>query len=104
MKIRLEEKSLRLRLSPSEVDSLLTKDNLGQDLQLGFEQSLRFELRLVDQVEPWPLKQTHQVIGISVPKKDVREWALSVAIEWEQRLQNPELLLLIEKDLKPKRS
>ena len=104
MKIRISHQSLRLRLSPKDLDLIASANLLRETLQTGPESFLDFQLLLQDQAPLHPLEQVEQTVYVRLSKAKWKIWATGPNIEWNWDLQNPTLHLSIEKDLKPARN
>lgn len=103
MKLRILDNSLRLRLSQSEVATLLEQGLLRANVRFAAESRLQYVL----ESSPASVAPTAQfadaVLRVILPESMVSEWARSdqVSIESEQSLGNSDVLkLLIEKDFK----
>lgn len=104
MKIRISKQSLRLRLGPKDLVTLTTKSELQEVLHTGPDLHLAFCLQVVEDAPSNPLTQSGPRLDVTVSRSAWTRWAEGPDIEWTWQLQNPELLLMIEKDLKPSRS
>ena len=104
MKIRISKQSLRLRLGPKDLETLTAKRELQEVLHTGPDSQLAFRLQVVEHAPKNPLKQSGPHLDVTVSRSAWTQWAEGPDIEWTWQLQNPELFLMIEKDLKPSRS
>ena len=101
MKLRILDNSLRMRLSRTEVATLLEQGLLRASVRFAAESHLHYLL----ESSPASVAPTAQfddgVLRVVLPESTVSEWAGSdqVSIESEQAVGNSEVLkLLIEKD------
>jgi hypothetical protein len=109
MKIRISKRSLRLRLSPDDVEHLLTHTFLVHDLELSDRLKLSFRLSLrqspeqsLIETQGSSLQQT--LVEVWLPESQYRQWAQSQStIEWPEIATPTGLKVFIEKDLKPNR-
>lgn len=101
MKLRILDNSLRLRLSRSEVNTLVEKSLLQASVRFAADSHLEYRL----ESSPASVAPTAQfaegVLRVTLPESTVVDWAGSdrVGIESEQTVDNSSVLrLLVEKD------
>ena len=104
MKIRIAKQSLRFRLSHRDFATLTEANELQEVLQTGPQTQIVFRLQIAEQAPSRPLQQDGPHVNLTVARSAWTLWAEGADIEWTWQLQNPDLLLMIEKDLKPSRS
>ena len=99
MKLRIQETDITLRLLPEEVASLAQQKRLIQITQLADHQ-LHIEIKLqeINQIE---LKHRGQVFSFLFPENLIEEWSTTNKVGY--RRHDGEVLLVIEKDMPPKR-
>lgn len=93
MKLRINENSIRLRLTPEEVGSLSKGEKVSSFVEL-LNGQFSYELIAGD---AWGAETAGSSIYISIPQTKVLGWAENSKVGFEQRFENG-LLLLIEKD------
>ena len=104
MKIRIQDNSLRLRLSQSEVQQLKLSGQVKASIQFGPVQSstLIYEVLAIAHANITATYQ-HNRISVQIPESRIIEWADSdsVSIKAEQKLSgDAQLSILVEKDFK----
>ena len=110
MKIRISKGSLRFRLTPADLENLLTQMSLAEELQLSECLRLSFRLSLRQNstqavLETQSKAQQQTLIEVFLPESQYRQWAFDKnLLEWPtlEPQQGPKIF--IEKDLKPNRS
>ncbi|NVJ47695.1 MAG: hypothetical protein HWE07_11230 [Cytophagia bacterium] len=93
MKLRINGNSIRLRLTPDEVENLSKGMKVGSSLDL-INESLNYELIPGD---IWNAEILGANISIFIPRSEVLGWAENSQVGFEHKFENG-LLLLIEKD------
>lgn len=93
MKLRINQNSVRLRLTPEEVDTLTSEGTIVSSCLL-LNASLEYVLQTADQ---WSAEISGSRIKISIPETEVRGWHENDKVGFEHHFENG-LLLLIEKD------
>lgn len=101
MNLRLSAESLRLRLSPQDVELCENSKTVQASVDI-LDRSLQFSLVLREDIET-PLAQfVDDNIEFAMPDQKFLTWLKSSEIEYSFLQKN--LNILIEKDLKPKRT
>lgn len=93
MKLRINENSIRLRLTPDEVEKVSKGEKVSSLVEL-LNGQFCYELRAGS---VWSAETAGPSIYISIPQTEVLDWAENSKVGFEQRFENG-LLLLIEKD------
>lgn len=93
MKLRINESSIRLRLTPEEVERVSKGEKVSSFVEL---LNGRFGYELISG-DTWSVETAGSNICISIPQSEVLDWAGNSKVGFEQRFENG-LLLLIEKD------
>jgi hypothetical protein len=101
MNLRLSVESLRLRLSPQDVELCEKSKTVQASVQI-LDRSLQFSLDLKQAVLVPFAQFADDKIKFEVPDQAFMTWLMSSEIEYS--FLQKDLNVLIEKDLKPKRS
>ncbi len=99
MKLRIKGNTIRLRLTQSEVDKL-SEGTVEDRTQFPGGQSLIYKIQSAEQFR---VNFNDGIVLISVPTKQVKDWANSDKIEIANSIQlenNEQLEISIEKDFK----
>lgn len=101
MKLRIQDNSIRLRLTRSEVDKLNTSGEVSSVAAFPAEQALRYAVRTADDRRAVGARFDAHAIVVTIPAGRVRDWAESdeVTISGSEPLDGgDELAILVEKD------
>ena len=101
MKLRIQDNSLRFRLTRSEVDRLHEDGEVTASAAFPGRRSLRYALKSSAQGGSVAARFDAQAIVVTIPSADVRDWATSerVSIRGSEQLSGGEsLAILVEKD------
>jgi len=102
MKLRMNNTSIRVRISQTEVETLKNFDSLH--MVIDFPGDTRFTCSLVpSKSDEFDCRFSSGVISIFIPESVISSWGSSGTIEMESnvRIENDkELLILVEKDFK----
>lgn len=101
MKLRIQDNSVRLRLTRSEVDRLQKEGEVTSSAAFPGDQSLHYVVKSSGQSEKVAAKFDRRAIVVTIPAGVVREWATSesVSIHGSEPLAgNESLAILVEKD------
>ena len=101
MNLRIECRKLRLRLTPQDVELCEKSKTLKASVDIS-DRSLQFSLVLQKDVETPSVQFINDNIKFNVPAQNFLTWLNSSEIEYDYVQKN--LKILIEKDLKPKKS
>ncbi len=107
MKLRLEENSLRLRLSEAEVREFAATGRVAQTIAFGpgAGQTFTYALERLPEANPAPAVQLRYETGalaIEVPASVARQWADTENIGFKGQIlvaEGQELRIVVEKDL-----
>ncbi|MDJ0367730.1 hypothetical protein QMK33_21500 [Hymenobacter sp. H14-R3] len=107
MKLRLEENSLRLRLSEAEVAQFASTGRVAYTIIFGPEagQTLEYALEQLPATDPTLAVRVRYAAGalaIEVPAKLAEEWTSTEKNGFSERVRvaaNQELRIMVEKDL-----
>ena len=102
MKLRIHHQELRFRLSAKDLDLLSSQKEIKEELQFSPTTKWTYSLKLsqsADQTGP-ELKATLPRIEMLLPEVQFQNWLQGPEIEWSYSQPEPELNILIEKDLK----
>lgn len=94
MKLRIKGNSIRLRLTQSEVDTLVTAGHVRESVSFG-DKTLGYEIRSDSGAEGVTADLIGPTILVLIPADRVRDWAANDSVSIEQE-GTP--YLLIEKD------
>ena len=100
MKLRIQDNSIRLRLTRSEVDDVSAEGSVTASIS--FPNGARFEYSLESSSltgQPRAQFSTDRLV-VQIPQAMVRRWAVTeeVSITGAQPLEDGELSILVEKD------
>ena len=101
MNLRMSADSLRLRLSPQDVELCEETKTLQESVNINVR-SLQYCLVLKKDLEKPSVEFMNDKIEFAVPAQNFLTWLKSSEIEYDYVQKN--LKILIEKDLKPKKS
>jgi hypothetical protein len=107
MKIRLKEKSIRLRLSPQDIKTLVEDQLLREKVEVSPAAQLCFQIHLMPQAENSSIQTNTEsksqfLVSLQVPSTSFLKWIKDPQpLEWDWT--EGELNVSIEKDLKPDR-
>ena len=102
MKIRIKGKSIRLRLSRSEVDTLATQGYVEERTEF-FNSTLTYALQAKDEIDNLKADFSENTITMFVPKAWAANWNKDETVGFSHTLNLPTgstLSLLMEKDFK----
>lgn len=110
MKLRLEENSLRLRLSEAEVQQFAATGRVAYTITFGPGpgQTLQYALERLPEASPATAMQVRYEAGalaVEVPAAVARNWTDTENIGFKGQIlvaQGQELRILVEKDLDPR--
>lgn len=101
MKLRINGDSLRLRLSPSEIDELIEAGSVEETIHFGPDHKLVYALALGEEEKPISASFAGYVIRVEIPRLWAVEWAQTdkVGFEASQPVGTAGTLhILVEKD------
>lgn len=101
MKLRIQDNSVRLRLTRSEVDRLHESGEVSAAAAFPGGQSLRYVVKSSGQSDGVGAQFDARAIVVTIPAGEVRDWAGSeqVSIHGSEQLAGGEsLAILVEKD------
>lgn len=102
MKLRITGNSIRLRVSPSEVERLLKNSRIEETIHFGIEEDakLTYALEHAGHVLDMTLRRRPQEVAIVVSTKDARDWAggEQEGLYGETGVGDTRLELAVEKD------
>ena len=101
MTLKLSSKEIRLRLSPGDIERLSLHPHISESIVIG-DQTFSFQLEYKKEIKLSMAQFLKGQILISVPESDFLSWINNAEIEFEFEL-NDNLIVQVEKDLKPKR-
>jgi hypothetical protein len=104
MKLRIQEHSVRFRLSPGDITELQKNNRLSRQLDFSTHCHWCYEISLSASQTETSFMAEHTTLSVIVPAKKFLNWLDSHAIEWEYEQNSPKLQIVIEKDLKPQKS
>lgn len=105
MKLRLEENTLRLRLSEAEVREFARVGELAHSLIFAPGQTLRYVLRRLPPADPAPALRVSYVAGelvVELPAAQARHWAATDTVGLSATVEiagNQPVRVVVEKDL-----
>ncbi|GAB3636764.1 hypothetical protein GCM10027422_23540 [Hymenobacter arcticus] len=107
MKLRLEENSLRLRLSETEVAQFASTGRVAYTIVFGpaAGQTLEYALEQLPATDPAPavrVRYSAGALAIEVPAALAKGWTSTEKIGFSERVRvaaNQELRIMVEKDL-----
>lgn len=99
MKMRIQNNSIRLRLTRTEVDRVRREGKVRAATAFPGSARLDYSLESSDSARPEARFDAAGIV-VSVPRRLLRQWAESeeVSISGEQPLEGGELRILVEKD------
>ncbi len=100
MKLRLENESVRFRLSPEDVDQLEREKRLGAITRLSPETSWNYSIE-ASQASIARIEATGSLFRLLVPTVTLAPWLRSAEIELNFSIDG--LHVAVEKDLKPQK-
>ena len=106
MKLRIENNSIRLRLSPSEVEQFGRTGKVEGTSVFGPENQLSYVLARDEAAKGIRASLENQVISVFIPQKLASEWVETSLVSLEEEImvaENIYLKLLVEKDFQKKR-
>lgn len=100
MKLRLQARSLRIRVSYDEVRQLASQGHIEEQVPLTPQRSLIYRLRVAPQAERMAVRFEDDVIEIGIPEWQAHEWCTSdlVSLAETQPNAGAKLTILLEKD------
>lgn len=103
MKLRINESTMRFRLSQTEVKQVASGVSVQGTVYFGKENIFRYSIN-PEEVNDIGADYNNNSIKVSVPRKEIKEWAeddTTVGIDHSiQHEQGTSLFILIEKDFK----
>ena len=101
MKLRIKGNSLRIRLSKSEVDQLVSGSTLTDQTEFG-KNSLRYMVQTVNTGEALEASYENNLIALFVPNSLIENWDTNATVGFESMMTTGtgNLHLLLEKDFK----
>ena len=105
MKLRLEENTLRLRLSEAEVREFARSGQVAQALTFAPGQTLRYALHRLPATDPAPAVRVRYAAGelvVEVPAALAARWVETDAVGFSETVElgeNQVLRLVVERDL-----
>ena len=105
MKLRLETDTIKLRLSPEEMDALSKEKHLIESFLINSVNKFDYSIRIVDGSETCQLQFSNASINIFIPTKKVEKWFNSHQVGIREEIvteNNGIIVLVIEEDLPPK--
>ena len=100
MKLRIQDNSIRLRLTRSEVDALIEEGSVTASVSFPGGTRLEYSLETSSLTgQPRAQFSTDRLV-VQIPQAVARRWAVTeeVSITGAQPLENDELSILVEKD------
>ena len=101
MKLRIDSKILTLRLSPQDIELLKNQNKISESLKFANDEFI-FSLEYNKEVEAPKVRFRESEILVGIPEVSFLPWLSSMDIEFDFR-SNEELIIRIDKDLKPTR-
>ena len=105
MKIRIHDQTVRLRLDPDEVLTLLETGNLraGVVFGPGSDGSLNYALELSKDLQSARCTFENGMIRVVLPESRARKWGEAETLSLSDSVETKEgpLEILVEKDLRP---
>jgi len=100
MKLRLDARTLRIRVSYDEVRQLASQGRIEERVPLAPQRSLLYRLVIAPAVERITVSFESDVIEVRIPESQAREWCSSdlVSLAHTQQNAGTALGILIEKD------
>lgn len=101
MKLRLQENSIRLRLSPNEISRLRESQIISEKIQFNQSQYLIYTLRLSSETKDISVDFAGKEIIAAIPFDTARDWTETnlTGLEHEHVIdENTTLKITIEKD------
>ena len=102
MKLRIKGNSIRIRLSKTEVDELVSGSSLSDSTSFG-DISLNYKVQPVSSGEELTSSYLEQVINLYVPEALLAGWTVNSVVGFESLMplgSSEHLHLLLEKDFK----
>ena len=101
MKLRIRGDSIRLRLTKSDVATLLEKGAVSESMHMSPDVAFEYRLTSDRAVADARVSLTGRVLEVQLPRAQVNAWAKSKEVGIETRQKNGSdsgLLVLVEKD------
>ena len=93
MKLRINGNSIRLRLTPEEVEEICDGEKVSTHTKL-LNGLFSYELKTE---AVWHAEVIGSHISVSIPQSEVSDWAENETVGFEHRFENG-LLVMVEKD------
>jgi hypothetical protein len=102
MKLRIQGNSLRLRITPSELNRLIESGRIQETIHFasGENASLTYSLELAADASPIRVRYSPHEVAVVLPSQDARRWAdaQDVGVYAELPASHGTLHLAVEKD------
>jgi hypothetical protein len=101
MKLRIRGDSIRLRLTKTDVATLVEKGTVGESMRMAPGASFEYRLTADGAAQDARVSLAGSVLEVRLPRNQIKAWAKSneVGIETRQKNGSQEgLLVLVEKD------
>lgn len=101
MKLRIENQTVRFRLSPKDIERLTVEGRVIDTLQITPDAVWAYSLEAAEGINEPRVDAETQNMKIILPDGQLNDWISSPDLEWE--FNSDKLHVMIEKDLKPNR-
>ena len=103
MKLRLEKDSVRVRLSPTEIDTLNSNKSINEKIVISGSNTFAYCVNVIEGLSLCALSFGRQSLSIDIPKHTLERWMNSnqVGIRETINTETGTLILVVEEDLRP---
>lgn len=107
MKLRIDKKTVKIRLSKEEILELQSEGFLENHLAISEENYLSYVVEILDDIDTCDLNFSPNAIEIGIPFKVADKWIKSNQVAIKQIIDTDDgesLTLIVEEDLPPRKS
>ncbi len=103
MKLRLEKNSVRVRLSPTEINMLNSNKSINEKIVISGSNAFAYYINVIERLSLCAVSFGRQSLSIDIPKHTLERWMNSnqVGIREAISTETGTLVLVVEEDLRP---
>jgi hypothetical protein len=104
MKLRIDKKTVKIRLSKEEILELQSEGFLENHLTISEENYLSYVVEILDDIETCELNFSSNTIEVAIPFDTAEKWIKSNQVAIKQTIETDDgetLTLIVEEDLLP---